>query len=178
MAGEKITNNNADANVNQWDNLATKPGDKTPETTKNFNKQEIGKKALRAAILGLIATAVLSPAFSRNNRDKSASANSATKIESVSEDSGSESILETAEEEAPSNPWEGNNPAPMRLTPERPEPPRPGERRSNPNPEGQQDWAESPLRNSDVGIGGLADQTIDDDAEAGRKFTEHMNPDL
>lgn len=69
MPNEALQNNALENTVNNdanaWQNMAVK----VQETAKNLNKYEVGKRALRAAIVSLTATALFSSAFSREKNN-------------------------------------------------------------------------------------------------------------
>lgn len=107
MLNETLKNNapenaaSGNSAANAWQNMAAA----VQETTKNMNKYELGKRALRAAIVGLTALALAGPSFSKNS-------NKAPKEAPVS--------VEWAEPATTDNPWADSGAQPMGLTPDLP----------------------------------------------------------
>lgn len=76
MNGEKAPKEN-NATADAWQNMASK----VSEMTKNMNKTELGKRALRAAIIGLTTAAIASFAISKGEKDSAPWAENPTATE-------------------------------------------------------------------------------------------------
>lgn len=142
MSNETLQNNMPEGNVGNnasadlWQNMAAK----VQETTKNMNKYDLGKRALRATIVGLTALTLAAPSFSKQNKTApkdapvsvewaepatNATDNGINPVDqSPATDQEAAAMFAEARQNNPTppseNPWEANNPQQMAVTPDLP----------------------------------------------------------